>query len=138
LHDFHLKPDVHLQPQLNLASSQDALTPEDVATIYDLKPLYNEGIDGTGVKIAVIAQSNVDLTDIASFRAAAGLPVNVPHVVLATTDPGIQADESEADLDLEWVGGVAKNATILLVVGNPTTGNGVGDALGYAVDNNIA
>ena len=139
LHNFRLKPNLHLHPLLNLTSSSHALTPEDVATIYDLKPLYNEGLDGTGVKIAIIAQSNVNLSDVASFRTAAGLPANAPQVILASTDPGIHTgDESEADLDLEWAGGIGKNATVLLIVGNPVSGRGVGEALSYAIENNVA
>ena len=39
----------------------------------------------------------------------------------------------EADLDLEWSGGVAKNATILYVYAN-----NVMDAIQYAIDQNLA
>jgi subtilase family serine protease len=65
-------------------------TPRDFATIYNLHPLYANGIDGTGQKIAVMGQVNIDLNDIRAFRAAAGLPANDPEVILVpgSSDPG--------------------------------------------------
>lgn len=138
LHNFRFKPNASIRPQMNFSGGTHGLTPDDIATIYDLKPLYNQGFDGTGVKIAVIAQSNVDLADVRAYRTAAGLPANNPQIVLAGTDPGIKAgDEEESELDLELAGGVAKNATVLLVVGD-ASGSGVGNALGYAIDHNVA
>ena len=139
LHNFRFKPNARIRPQFTFAAGTHGLTPDDVATIYDLKPLYNQGLDGTGVKIAIVAQSNVDLADIRAFRTAAGLPVNDPQIVLVGADPGIKAgDEDESELDLELAGGVAKNATVLLVVGDATSGSGVGSSLVHAIDNNLA
>src|SRR5437773_9607669 len=47
--------------------------------------------------------------------------------------------ETEADLDVEWSGAVAKGATIKLVVAQSTeTSFGVDLAAEYAVDNNLA
>lgn len=123
------------------------LQPGDVATIYDLNGLYSTGIDGTGQTIAVMGQTdlvtdvNGDFTDIASFRSSSGLsaPNLKTMLVAGESDPGIlRADIDEANLDVEWAGGVAKNASILFVIGNPNTGNGTFDALTYAVANNLA
>ena len=101
------------------------------------------GIDGTGLTIAVVGQSDVSLTDLRAFRSAAGLPVKDPTVVIppGDADPGIQSatgDESESDLDLEWAGAIARNANILFVTASATSDNGVQDAITYAIDNNVA
>lgn len=50
--------------------------------IYDLTPLYAEGIDGTGVSIAVIGRSDFAMTDIEAFRSSFNLPANDPQIVL--------------------------------------------------------
>ncbi len=117
-------------------SSTDAhyLTPDDFATIYNVKPLYAAGIDGTGVKIAVAGESDIALSDIRSFRSAAGLPQKDPVVVLAGSDPGTKSGaETEADLDIEWAGGIAKNATIIYV--NSTSAF---TSASYAIEHNLA
>ncbi|MGA8025631.1 MAG: S53 family peptidase [Bryobacteraceae bacterium] len=141
LNDFHPRP--HLRKPMITAinprytsslSGNHFLTPADFATIYDLTPLYNSGIDGTGQKIAVAGQTDIALSDIEAFRAAAGLPANNPTIVLTGRDPGTSSDDlSEADLDLEWSGGVAKNATIIYVNSTDAFTSAT-----YAVDNNVA
>jgi hypothetical protein len=145
LHNFQLKPHImRPQPRYNLGSGADNfLAPDDWQTIYNVKPLYGAGIDGTGVTIAVVGQSDVQLTDLQAFRTAAGLPPNNPTVVVppGRVDPGIQStsgDETESDLDLEWSGGIAKNANILFITASATSGNGVFDAIFYAINNNVA
>ena len=35
------------------------LAPGDIATIYDIGPLYTAGIDGTGMKIAIMGQTDI-------------------------------------------------------------------------------
>ena len=47
--------------------------PGDIATIYDIGPLYTAGIDGTGMKIAIMGQTDIYAADIAQFRAGFGL-----------------------------------------------------------------
>jgi subtilase family serine protease len=81
------------------------------------------------------------LSDINSFRSNAGLPVNPPVVFLLPggTPTLNQSDEVEADLDLEWSGAIAKNATIVYIYANQNQqqGGAIG-AFEYAIDNNIA
>src|ERR1700730_4749907 len=144
LNDFRLKPrSVRNQRRVPAPLSSDFtssisgnayLAPDDFATIYDVKALYNSGIDGTGQKIAVVGQTDIQLTDIEAFRTASGLTKNDPQVVLDGTDPGTNLDDmTEADLDLEWSGAVAKNATILYV--NSTN---VLNSFEYAITQNLA
>jgi Pro-kumamolisin, activation domain len=146
LNDFSPKPRVKVKPNLtSYVSGEHYLTPGDFAVIYDLGTLYTAG--GTGQKIAVIGQSTVSTTDLNNFRSAAGLAAS-PTVTMtlvggvATRCPG---DEGESDLDVEWSGGVAQNASVNFVyAGVPSAEsctnrtNDVWNALQYAIDNNVA
>ena len=151
LHDFAPKPRMKARPHLtSYVSGNHFLTPGDFATIYDVTPLYNSSIDGTGQKIAVVGQSSVNPTDLSNFRSNAGLPANPPTMTLfpGTTSTRCAGDEGESDLDLEWSGGVAKNASIIFVYAGLKTGStdsctgtrtvSVWDALNYAVQNKVA
>ncbi len=115
------------------------LGPTDFATIYNVLPLWNAGIDGTGQTIAIVGETNIHLSDVASFRSLFGLPANVPNIILNGPDPGVDGDETEALLDVSWSGAVAKNATIDLVVSASTESTlGVDLSALYIVDNNLA
>jgi Pro-kumamolisin, activation domain/FG-GAP-like repeat len=110
------------------------LAPDDIATIYDLNPLFNAGINGTGQKLVIVGQTDIILFDITSFRSLFNLPANAPQLVLYGSDPGTNLDDlMEADLDLEWSGAVARNATIYYVYST-----NVFDSLQYAIDQDIA
>src|SRR5207245_2358562 len=78
-------------------------------------------IDGTGQTIAIVGRTNINVQDVADFRNLFGLPANPPQIVLDGPDPGlVRGDETEADLDVEWSGAVAKGATIKLVASEST------------------
>jgi len=103
----------------DIAGSSDlcfAVGPNDFATIYSVPA----GIDGTGVTIAIVSDSNINTTDVAQFRTLFGLTGGALNVIVNGTNPGKTSDEIEADLDTEWSGAVAKNATIDLVVSQST------------------
>jgi len=115
------------------------LGPYDFATIYDVLPLWNAGIDGTGVTIAIVGETDIQLSDVQAFRSFFGLPVNNPVFILNGPDPGIQGDESEADIDVQWSGAVAKGATIDFVISASTeTTSGTDLSAVYIVDQNLA
>jgi subtilase family serine protease len=115
------------------------LGPYDFATIYDLLPLWNSGINGTGQTIAIVGESDINIQDVRDFRNLFGLPVNDPTIILNGPDPGIQGDESEADIDVQWSGAVAPNATIDFVVSRSTeTTAGIDLSAVYIVENNLA
>ena len=107
------------------------VTPYDFATIYNVLPLWNatKAIDGTGQTIAIAGTSNINLADVAAFRAAFGLPVKAPSVVITNSDPGdcpgFDSNCSdgliENTLDVEWSGAVAKGANITLVTSSAPT-----------------
>src|SRR5271167_1246429 len=122
-------------------SGNHFLAPGDFATIYDLPT----NLDGTGQSIAVVGQSTVNAADLSNFRSAAGLPAKAPQYILyptTSTATRCSGDEGESDLDLEWSGGVAKNANIIFVYAGLDPGdtcaarhNSVWNALQQTVDN---
>lgn len=115
------------------------LGPTDFATIYNVTPLWKAGVDGSGQSIAIVQDSNIDIQDVRNFRKLFNLPQNDPQIILDGPDAGLDPDESEAILDVEWSGAVAKGAKIKLVVsaGTNTTAGPDLSAL-YIVDNNVA
>jgi uncharacterized protein (TIGR03437 family) len=138
LNDFRLRPakirQVH--PDFTSSRGNHYLAPNDFATIYNVRTLYNAGFDGTGQKLVIAGQTQVDLTDIDTFRSSFNLPANDPQIVFVpnTRDPGVSSgDVAEADLDLEWSGAVARNATIIYVYTFD-----VMQSIQYAIDQNLA
>jgi len=127
-----------VRPLFTLGSNNYAVGPTDFATIYNVTPLYAT-IDGTGQTVAIVSDTNINTQDVADFRSLFGLPANVPQIILNGPDPGINSDETEADLDVEWAGAVAKGATIDLVVSETTEVTyGVDLSALYIIDNNLA
>ncbi|HEY6345659.1 MAG TPA: protease pro-enzyme activation domain-containing protein [Bryobacteraceae bacterium] len=133
LDDFNPKPP-SLRPADTSASGAHSLAPADLATIYDINPLYQMGVDGTGQKIAIVGVTDLDPTDIQTFRSTYGLsPANI-QTVLGGADPGtVSSALVEADLDLEWAGAIARNATLIYVYST----NFMSSAT-YAIDQNLA
>jgi subtilase family serine protease len=124
-----------LQPSYTSGDGSHELVPGDIGVIYDINPLYAKSINGSGQKIAVMGQTRVDITDIESFRTNSGLPANDPQMILVpgSADPGITGDQGEADLDLDWSGTIAPNASILFVYST-----NVDNSVMYAVDQSLA
>jgi pseudomonalisin len=117
------------------------LAPADFATIYDLTPLYQQSINGSGESVAIVARSNINISDVRQFRTSFGLPANDPQIIVNGPDPGIfsSGEETEADLDVEWSGAVARNAAIKFVVSKSTSSSdGVYLSAQYIVSHNLA
>ncbi len=117
------------------------VVPYDFATIYDVLPLWTSGINGTGQTIAIVGRTNINPQDPTDFWTLFGVPVptNKLNIILNGSDPGINGDEAEADIDVQWSGAVAPQATIDFVTSESTeTTDGVDLSAVYAVDNNLA
>ena len=141
LDNFRPKPRAHaVKPHFTShQTGNHFVSPGDFATIYNLNPLYAAGLDGTGEKIAVVGQTQINVSDIDAFRSAAGLPATNLQLVSIDGSTGFSSgDEVEADLDVEWSGGVAKNATILYVYAGSNSPLNAFNALEFAIDNNLA
>jgi subtilase family serine protease len=146
LDNFQLKPKAlrKMSPKFTSGiSGNHFITPPDFARIYNVNPLYQQGT-GAGQKIVVVGQSNINLNDVVAFRTNSKLPVNGPCpglncpvqvvIVPGESDPGlVSTDIDEANLDVEWGGAIAYNATVIFIVGNPNSAGGVFDAIDYAI-----
>jgi uncharacterized protein (TIGR03437 family) len=140
LDDFKWKPSpMSAKPVPNfLYNGQNQLAPGDLWVIYDLVPVLYDPLNltGSGMSLAVIGQSDVNLADINNYRADFGLPVNPPVKVLVAgaTDPGVVSpDSGESDLDLELTGAIAPYAQILFVYSGDVL-----NSVTYAIDQAIA
>jgi hypothetical protein len=134
------------------ASLIEDVAPYDFAAIYNVLPLWNAStpITGTGQTIAIAATTDINLSDVASFRSTFGLPAGLTPVEVKGangTDPGICTstsptaicginDLTENTLDVEWAGAVAPGAQIVLVASAQSTNNdAVYDSSDYVVEN---
>ena len=159
LDDFRPRPRVRTEQRSALAvnpsftsssTGNHYLSPGDFATIYDLQPLYDSGIDGSGVTIAVVGQTTIRQADVTAFRSAAQLPaplLTMQQVNGSGTATECTDDEVEADLDVEWSGAVAPGAHVLYLFtglnsgttcANPGQSDNVWDALFEAINDNLA
>ena len=96
--------------------------PSDAATIYDtpnaaLNPnFHGTSLDGAGVTVGVVGDSNVNLDLVANYRQSflgeTAANQNLPTIVVDGNDPGQTGDEIESWLDLEILGGIAPKAKI--------------------------
>jgi len=135
LNDFKLKPHFRKAQPRVLLDGTIVVGPNDFATIYDVSRLYSAGVNGTGQSIMIVGQSEIHESDITAFRNHFGLgaanfePELVPADI-GGPNPGYSpGDEEESDLDVEWSGAVAKDATIIFVYSS-----NVGYSEEYAVD----
>lgn len=141
LHDFarkSMRTEKLAAPDFSSGGSY-YLAPADFATIYNLNPLYTAGNDGTGTSIAIVGRTNINVSDVQTFRSYFGLPANNPQIILNGTNPGITSDIDEAMLDVEWSGAVGRGATIKFVVSASTSSSdGVDLSSQYIVTKNLA
>jgi uncharacterized membrane protein len=145
LHNFPKHPNStvnQLPPDFTAGNGANFLAPADFATIYNINPLYNAApaIDGTGQTIAIVGRTDINLGDVQFFRSFFGLPANDPIFILNGADPGNLGggEETEADLDVEWSGAIAKNATIKFVISQTAATDGVDLSAQFIVNNNVA
>jgi subtilase family serine protease len=141
------------QPAFTINSGGDtfyAVTPYDFAAIYNVLPLWNAStpVDGAGQTIAIVGQTDINPADFVNFRKLFSLPIGntaTPtgteylNIIYNGPNPGVTADEGEADIDTQWSAAVAKSATIDYVVSESTeTTQGTDLSAMYIVDNNLA
>ena len=144
LHDFHAKPfatGLKIAGQ-STSGSTHSLAPADYAIIYDINSLYTAGVNGSGQSIAVLGRSNINMSDVQTFRTDFGLTANNPAVIVAQgSDPGVTAngDAVEATLDVEWAGAIAPKANVKFIIAASTSAaDGIDLAAMYAVNHNVA
>ena len=123
--------------QTNGVLNED-VAPYDFAAMYNLTPLWNAGITGKGVTIAIAAQTDINLNDVTTFRKFFGLSkfTGTAKMVLNGADPGtIQGSVVENTLDTEWAGASAPDANVLVVASKGTaTSSGGLLSIEYIID----
>ena len=132
LHDFRPRPAVVPRAQFSFNLDGNDLwwvVPADLARIYQFNPLFSAGITGNGQTIALIENTDLyDRKDWTTFRKTFGLDgygggsLKTVHPG-GCTDPGVNANDSEAILDVEWASAAAPSADLLLVSCADTTTN---------------
>jgi hypothetical protein len=142
------KAEGKLKPGFGTGAGLYAVGPGDFAKIYNLPPTSGAGaLDGTGQTIALVARSNIAVSDVNQFGTGFGISnltsfTAASNIILSGPDPGImQPDDGEATLDVEWSGSVAPKAKLLLVVSDSqetTSTDGVDLSAFYIVDFNVA
>ena len=100
--------------------------PADLWTIYNFNPAFAAGYSGQGQTIVVIEDTDLYTTaDWNTFRSTFGLASAYPLGSLTQvhpassptnncTDPGVNGDDDEAALDVEWASAGAPSAAIEL------------------------
>ncbi len=99
------------------------LSAADLATIYNFNPLFRQGITGKGQTIVLIENTDqYSVGDWQAFRKVFGLTRTYPYATLTQvhptgtntcTAPGVNSDDAEAAIDVEWALAAAPNASIV-------------------------
>ena len=115
------KPEAQYTFSPGCGGSCFALVPADFQTIYNLKPLYTAGLTGKGMTVVVVEDTNSFDNDWATYQSKFGLKsfggtlVTVhPDVNKNCTNPGTNAADIEADLDVEMITAIAPAAKVEL------------------------
>jgi hypothetical protein len=146
LNSFRLKPGIRSKPMpaYTIGTNQGPmhfLSPGDWATIYNVDAIYSSGYTGSGTHVGVVGQTYAPQADIDHFRSASGLPAtHLTYKCISSAHcndaAGTDTDGNlaEADLDIEWAGGVAKDATVDFIYASfADTTQDVSSALQYAI-----
>jgi len=115
--------------------------PSEMQTAYGLKPLYGQGLDGTGETVVIVDAygSGTIAQDAEIFSQLYGLPDITPQNFSVVRAPGLQNNpkgvqrgwDVETTLDVEWAHAMAPGANIALVVA--TDRASLDEAINYAV-----
>lgn len=130
LNDFRPRPAVIAKPQYSFVL--DGLqyynvAPADLATIYNFNPLFSAGITGQGQTIALIEDSDAySANDWTTFRQTFGLDIYRGGSLVTLhpggcPDPGVNGDDFEVDIDIQWATAAAPSAALQLAACADTT-----------------
>jgi pseudomonalisin len=134
---------------VNVNAIGNAFGPPDIYSFYDETPLLDKTppVDGSNTDcIGIIEDSNIDHLSTDAFNTQFALPAfdyslepgtNFLTFYADLSDPGINADQIEALIDLEYAHALAPGADLINYVGddnNSATGLGFLDAALTAID----
>lgn len=141
----HAKSDFTYKPNFT-GNGTNFVGPGDLWTIYNAAPLITASqskVDGSGQTVAIVGRSDVSSDDIQGFRSfllPAPYSSTFPFTQIQNgPDPGMNDDQLEQTLDVEYSSAMAPGAQIDLVVsGSTNTTDGIDLSAQYIVDNNLA
>jgi subtilase family serine protease len=118
-----------------------AFGPSDFRSFYDEDPLISAGITGAGGDcLAIVGDSNYTAGAVSLFNSTFSLPASsITTVLVNSVNPGLNANQDEALLNLEWSHAVAPGAPNRFYLGNDATASPNGpivDAVARAVSDN--
>jgi kumamolisin len=132
-------------PDASCSDFGPGFAPCQIATAYDSTPLLASGVNGSGVRLAVVDAYSADETqrqlasDLSTFESDAGLPQNpanflypVPTNASLNSSGRNGAWSYEDALDLEWAEATAPGATVDMVF-SPNAGPGLYAAVDWLV-----
>jgi len=122
LHDFRPYPMIKMRPQYtftSLGTTFQAVVPGDLATIYNFNPVFASGNTGQGQTIVLLEDTNVKSNaDWNTFRSTFGLSGYAATFSQVQPSgcksPGVNSDDIEAALDIEYATAAAPSAAIEL------------------------
>jgi len=148
LSNFRPKPDIKVQTRpkpdfTSLSTQAHYLVPRDIVTMYDLGTFFQGGAAGSGQSLAVAGQSYVNTSQgsaVSQFTSVMGGGGAITPVLVPGSGPEaiLAGDESESELDLEYSSGIATSANIFFVYVGGNQNYDIFDALGFAIDQDIA
>jgi subtilase family serine protease len=122
LHNFWPKPMYKPRADYTTASGSYLVGPGDLAVIYNMDPLFKNGVTGAGQTVVVVEDTDIySSSDWTNFRSTFGLSrfhagslvtANPPSSANNCTDPGVNGDDFEASVDMEYASAAAPGATI--------------------------
>jgi Pro-kumamolisin, activation domain len=120
---------------------------QDFYTIYNENPLLAGGVNGSGVTIALLEETDINTADVTTFRTMMGVTPATPSLTVqhgsasvTCSDPGITStdEESEAVLDTEWSGAAAPMASLLFMSCATASTDGIFLSAEAVIDDNLA
>ena len=136
-------------PDNTVSTSEYDVGAQDFYTIYNEGPLLSASVNGSGITVALLEETNLRHTsDVTTFRTKMAVTPSAPSLTVmhgagsvTCFNPGVTNtdEEGEAVLDTEWAGAVAPSATLLYMscASTPTL-PGIYLSAEAVIDNNLA
>ncbi|MHB1925457.1 MAG: S53 family peptidase, partial [Acidimicrobiales bacterium] len=108
-------------PVSSCVSSSTANSPSSLAAAYGLGGLYSQGVDGTGMTVALFELADFAPSDVAAFASCEGISGESVSVVAVDGGAAVGAGTTEATADIEDLMSLAPGAAIVAYEGPNTT-----------------
>jgi subtilase family serine protease len=122
LHNFWPHPMYIPRGDYTVGGGFYLVVPGDLAVIYNMNPLFSKGVTGAGQKVVVVEDTNIySSADWYTFRSTFGLDQYTTGSLVTDNpnsganncaNPGVNGDDGEAAIDMEYASAAAPGATI--------------------------